>query len=280
MDDERELHPSEQPMASEVADRVRDVIASAEAAASAMRREANDEAETRKRVAEQEARNYLEDARRQAEAYLNTRVERISELSSAIMERAEAVLSRLDRADEVKRQLQSLADALGETAERMVRDAREVGLVEEAATGEPEPESLPETPPEPAAEPKQPLRVAPEAEPVEVPPREPEPPAEPETPAATGPGPSAAEGPAGAPLNPVTDHASEAASEEQSSDGGLLVARLVALQMAVAGGNRGEVEAHLRRAFELDDPTSILDDVFGRGTDEKKRVVWPHAMEN
>lgn len=56
-----------------------------------------------------------------------------------------------------------------------------------------------------------------------------------------------------------------------------LGARLVALQMAVAGGNRGEVEAHLRRAFDLDEPRSILDDIFGSGTDSDKRVVWPEA---
>jgi hypothetical protein len=47
--------------------------------------------------------------------------------------------------------------------------------------------------------------------------------------------------------------------------------------MAVAGGNRGEVEAHLRRAFELADPGDILDDIFGSGTDSDKRVVWPEA---
>jgi hypothetical protein len=56
-----------------------------------------------------------------------------------------------------------------------------------------------------------------------------------------------------------------------------LGARLVALQMAVAGGNRGEVESHLRRAFELDDPRDILDDIFGSGTDSDKRVVWPEV---
>jgi hypothetical protein len=56
-----------------------------------------------------------------------------------------------------------------------------------------------------------------------------------------------------------------------------LGARLVALQMAVAGGNRGEVEAHLRRAFELDQPGTILDDIFGSGTGADKRVAWPEA---
>jgi hypothetical protein len=40
-------------------------------------------------------------------------------------------------------------------------------------------------------------------------------------------------------------------------------ARLVALQMAVAGSTREEVHAELQRAFRLNDPSSILDDVFG-----------------
>jgi hypothetical protein len=56
-----------------------------------------------------------------------------------------------------------------------------------------------------------------------------------------------------------------------------LAARLVALQMAVAGADRGEVAGHLRVNFDLSDPTSILDDVFGRGTSESKRVSWPEA---
>jgi hypothetical protein len=47
--------------------------------------------------------------------------------------------------------------------------------------------------------------------------------------------------------------------------------------MAVAGGNRGEVEAHLRRAFDLESPEEILDDIFGSGTDPDKRVAWPEA---
>jgi hypothetical protein len=56
-----------------------------------------------------------------------------------------------------------------------------------------------------------------------------------------------------------------------------LGARLVALQMAVAGGNRGEVEVHLRRTFDLADPGPILDDIFGQGTESDKRVAWPRT---
>jgi hypothetical protein len=42
-------------------------------------------------------------------------------------------------------------------------------------------------------------------------------------------------------------------------------ARLVALQMAVAGRTRDEVGAHLRSAFDVPDPDPILDHVFAQG---------------
>jgi vacuolar-type H+-ATPase subunit H len=42
-------------------------------------------------------------------------------------------------------------------------------------------------------------------------------------------------------------------------------ARLVALQMAVAGRTRDEVGAHLRTAFDVPDPDPILDHVFAEG---------------
>jgi len=54
--------------------------------------------------------------------------------------------------------------------------------------------------------------------------------------------------------------------------------RLVALQMAVAGGTRSEVEAHLRRAFDLVDPAAVLDDVFGEGTPGEERIHWSETV--
>jgi hypothetical protein len=50
--------------------------------------------------------------------------------------------------------------------------------------------------------------------------------------------------------------------------------------MAVAGGNRGDVEVHLRQTFGITDPASILDDVFGPGTDAEKRVAWPRTGDS
>jgi len=39
--------------------------------------------------------------------------------------------------------------------------------------------------------------------------------------------------------------------------------RLVAIEMAVAGRTRDEVDRHLRESFDVDDPRGLLDDVFG-----------------
>jgi hypothetical protein len=43
----------------------------------------------------------------------------------------------------------------------------------------------------------------------------------------------------------------------------LSAARLVAIEMAVAGRTREEVDGHLRDAFDVDDTRALLDDVFG-----------------
>ena len=61
--------------------------------------------------------------RRDAEAFLAERIRRIAELSDAVVERGEGIVMRLDRAEEVRRQLQGLADALGESAEELAARA-------------------------------------------------------------------------------------------------------------------------------------------------------------
>ncbi len=119
--------PGEHELASEVSERIRAIISSAEAAANAVRHEAEQRAQTKRRAAEEEAQRILQDARADAEALLAERVRRISELSDTVVERAEGIVMRLDRAEEVRRQLQELADALGESAERL---ARELGAAE------------------------------------------------------------------------------------------------------------------------------------------------------
>lgn len=235
-------------MSSDVAERVRAVLSSAEAAASALRHEAEQDAQMRRRAIEEEARHYLDDARRDAEAFLAERQRRISELSDSILERSEQVLARLDRAEEVRRQLVEVVDTLGQTAAQLADDAGLAGARPRRAPVVEEPPIV-ETEPVTEPEPEEP-EITLEAVPVP----EPEVAAIPEEEAGH---------------SPRDGH-------DEDED---LAARLVALQMAVAGANRGEVEAHLRVNFALgDDPDRILDDVFGRGSDPDKRVSWPEAV--
>jgi F0F1-type ATP synthase membrane subunit b/b' len=274
------------PVASEVAERIRSVIGAAEAAAGAVRHEAEQHAAARRRAGEEEARRLIEDARRDARALLEERVRRINEMSDSIIERAETILTRLDRAAEVRRELQTLVDELGQTAVRLAREVGEEDVAAEAVARASRPVREPE-PPRAKPEPEPPrVEVEPEPEPPPEPAPEPEPEPVVEAEAEEEPEPEPEPSP---PLRVTAEEEIEAASVTEitrpprttkaEEDDQLLGARLVALQMAVAGGNRGEVEAHLRRAFDLPNPQSILDDVFGRGTDASKRVVWPSAAD-
>jgi hypothetical protein len=51
-------------------------------------------------------------------------------------------------------------------------------------------------------------------------------------------------------------------------------ARALALQGALAGRTRGEVEQDLRDGLRVDDPVPVLDEVFGRGTGRDQRIPW------
>jgi hypothetical protein len=273
-------------LAPEVAERVRAVLSAAEAAAGAVRHEADRAAHTRRRMAEEEAQRYLDEAKAEADAYLQERLRRISELSDGILERAESIVARLDRAEEVRRQLQGLVVSLGETAEQLAADAAASYPRAKAFGGEtadrgprsagPEPEPAPVVrEPEPAArEPEPEPEPVREPEPDPEPVREPDPDPEPE-PAAEERHVRVAPEPEGDEPGVVEFPRSEPGGRETGDD--QLAARLVALQMAVAGADRGEVSSHLRVNFDLGDPTPILDDVFGRGTGSSKRVTWPEA---
>ena len=269
--DQEPLSSGGHELASEVGERVRSIISAAEGAANAVRHEAEQTAQVRRRVAEEEARRIIEDAKADADAFLAERVRRISELSDTVVERAETIVSRLDRAEEVRQQLQTLADALGESAEELAGEVRAVA---------PPPTPAADTPVSPEAavarvEPAAPGPISPEpaAEPTEAHPAE----------ALTSTAQPSEAAPAAPEVVHLTDQRRESAATETAEAGERrepdhqLSARLVALQMAVAGGNRGEVEAHLMRTFALVDASTILDDVFGQGTDPGKRVAWPRT---
>jgi outer membrane biosynthesis protein TonB len=117
----------------------------------------------------------------------------------------------------------------------------------------------------PAAEPARPKPAAEKPVPPPKPTPAAEKPAEPAPTAAKPPAPKP-EPPAAKPPEPASEpikaerRAEPPAEQDDSQFDG---ARLVALQMAVAGSTREEVEAELQRAFRLTDPSAILDDVFG-----------------
>jgi hypothetical protein len=257
-------------------------------------------------------------------------MKRISEVSDSIIEGAEAILMRIDGAQEVKRQLETMVHALAGAAEDLAAESetgrrppgpRAVTLDDDPTPRvravpdiEPDPANVTELhvpkqadppPAEPGAEPVpdeepsvteaaaaapaedsgpaepadlEPVDVVPGAtddEDVEVvdavevvdeePAPEPEPEPEPEQPSAVQRLRKAATSRG---ENGKQEQAKEPAAGEQPEQRGfdgddMLAARLVALQMAVAGSARSEVEAHLRKTFELDEPGAILNDVFG-----------------
>ena len=242
----------EDHISGEVGERVRSILSAAESAAEVIRHEAEQEIAARKRIAEQERSRYLETARQEADELLRRRIQRMQELSSALIEGAERLLGEFDNAQDLRRQLDRTVGALVEAAARLSTEEGKGITPSEARPVSTPVQAVPEADAEAhiedvevaeaeevTAEP--PLRAAPEPEPEPVAEPEPEPAAaEPEPVEATGNG-----------------------TRTDGEDDDVLAARLVALQMAVAGCPRGEVEEHLRVNFAVEDITSILNDVFG-----------------
>ncbi len=329
--DEPNLSP-EDSISDEISERVRSVISAAEGAATAIRHEAEQQVQIKRRAAEAERQRYIDDAKAEAEALLTERMKRISELSDAIIEGAEAILMRIEGAAEAKRQLETMVNALAGAAEELASESehgrepqrpRPVAIDDQPAprmravpnptAAEPDPaavtelhvpqssspaagagaEPVPDVEPsiteadgpavadEGPAEPAdlEPVDVVPEAEvvlsdtevevvdAVEVTDDEPEP--QPERRSAVDRLRDAVSGGGGngAEAEAVKEPEPERAQPPRAFDGDdMLAARLVALQMAVAGSARDEVEDHLRTAFALDEPGAILNDVFGTET--------------
>jgi hypothetical protein len=281
---------AEESISDEISERVRSVISAAESAATAIRHEAEQEVQMKRRAAEAERERYLEHAKSEAEAFLDQRIKRISELSDALIEGAESLLMRIGGAQEVKRQLETMVHALAHTAESLAAESEQGRLAPVARSIEIDDEPEPRIQAVPEPEPPQ----APEAEAVapdsanvtELRVPGPEPTAEAEPQPVPEEAPEVTEAAAPAPDAEAADEvevvdavevveieveqkteeqpAEQPATGQRGFDGDdMLAARLVALQMAVAGSARDEVEAHLRKTFSLDEPGAILNDVFG-----------------
>jgi len=278
---------SEGSIATDISVEVAAIVSAAESAAAAIRHRADQEAQARRREAEVEARGRLSRAAVEADQLVVERLRRISELSDSVVERARAVVDQLDQAEEARRQLNGLLAALAKTAERVAQelddrpDTGGTGAPPQApvarfAPQEPRESFLPQEPRESshvgtseggeAGGDAASTAVTPPAVEAERPPVDEVRPLA--APAAPGP----AEGQATAEVvqlarPPAVDAEPAAApdSRQRREAGDMDGARLVALQMAVAGSTRGEVATHLKREYHIAEPHGILDDVFGEG---------------
>ncbi len=84
--------------------------------ASAVRLEAEEDAARIRRHAEAAAEAYLQEARLRIDAFASARVERIAELTDALVAQAGAIQARLDDAIDLEGQLRDLVSALGAAA--------------------------------------------------------------------------------------------------------------------------------------------------------------------
>jgi hypothetical protein len=287
-----------------LASRVEAIVRAAEEEAANIQREI----EAQRRVAESEGRRYLVEARRQADALAEQRTRRLRELTDELIERAEATKTQFDgliaALQRASANIESGLDAPGvpmapRTPMRPSAPATPPGagglpLVPGAARtpradepamppaggapgmprGGDSPVSLPAPAPSARAEA---LARATESE-AELRQGEasegsasgftpPPPPPDYAGPAATGARPGAELDPATAPMGET-----DAPREDTGA------ARLVAIEMAVAGRTRAEVERHLRDSFRITDTAELLNDVFGGETgDDSSRHSWRGA---
>lgn len=208
----------------DVAERVREAIASAEARATEIVRAAEEDAERIRESAREEARRRVADAE--------------------------------DAISQLVGQAESLRDRLAGSAAAEVTPGP-------VTVPEPEPPLEPEPGPVRVPEPEPPLEPEPGPEPVPEPsppaPPEPVPPAPPAEPVAGGASTEEliAQLKAGMERNP-TPSATDSSAADKS------VPRLVAMKMALEGASREEIDRHLAENYDVDHREKLLDDVLAR----------------
>ena len=160
----------------------------------------------------------------------------------AQLTKAQAIAERLSqRADEIERALQGLADTVRDELSALKADLEELRAVGEGVA-----EAREEAAESAAAE----LAAAPPAaELAEEPAAEPAP----AEAAAEEAAPEESEPPTASPAQPAA-----------SSGAGPEGARVIALNMALGGSSREETAHYLSENFELDDPEALLDEVYAR----------------
>lgn len=217
----------------------------------------------RRRSAEEEARRYLAASRLEVEAEAAARAARVETLSAAARRLADELgdaVSALRRELEREPDAAHLAPPWPRTDEHPAPSGAAAPGDAEAEPAEQAAERVRETPPEQSRSPRATWARAPQASPGEH---------------------AADRGHAAEPAaTTVTEPAGERAvraSDEAATDGEAAVpsaARLVAIEMAVGGSSRAEVDEHLRTRLAVEDPAPLLDDVFGAASHAGSRLAW------
>jgi hypothetical protein len=251
---------SDASLAATASSQVQSIIAAAETAAAEIERQAQDDAREMRDTASRDAQSTREEAVAKARAH----VAAVEQATTALLERVgsmDAEASALT--DSLRAGAGKLADDLAAVERGMgeLYDAASGGAVTRAVAGEPAQPSVP-APPAPAP-------------PAPAPPHVPTPPAPP------GPGPQLSppeaaepdvhvdpEAPVGPPAQaPVpAPHASAppapAPTPDPSAPGDVDGARLIALNMALNGEPRADVERYLAENFQLPDSGRLVDEVY------------------
>jgi DivIVA domain-containing protein len=216
-------------LASAASEQVRAIVEAAETSAANIQRQAEEEAQEIRSDATREAQSTREEATSQARDY----VAQVSESTSSMLQRIDAMESELGALVESLRTGSNRLSADLQLVEGNLNEVRD--SVAPRRTFEPEPgESAPsaigepEAFPEPAAMPEEgPTTVEPVGEETIV-------------------------------TSPVAEEAPAAESAGEDTEG----ARLIALNMALNGTPREETERYLEENFQLSDRGRLLDEVY------------------
>lgn len=208
-------------LAAAASSQVQTIVDAAEVAAAKIQADAEQEADEIR----QEARNEAKAAKRKASAEARQQLERISEATSGIVQRVDAI----------DQELGGLVDSLRTAAARVAADLElldsSLGDVQEAVSPG---SAIREPEPEPVAEPE-----------------------------AGDQGGFGSEDRDGEPAYDNGDYAEETAGESGEGDGGDIEgARLIALNMALNGSSREEVDRYLAENFQLSDRGALIDEVY------------------
>ncbi len=239
-----------QSLAAAASSQVQAIVEAAEATAADIQRQAETEAQ---RV-RQEAEGKADQTREEAAARARSHVESVSQATSAMLQRVEAMENELGALIDSLRtggqrlngDLSTLQQGMGnlyEAAGQGGVGAQTSTASGSASRGGPRSEEQPVTPPVGGSEP---AGARADGAPAEAPTADQEPPS-----AASAPAPTRAASPAPA----VPD---ESVPARDDLDG----ARLIALNMALNGQPRDEADRYLAENFELSDRHGLLDEVY------------------